>query len=120
MPINPMNMAQLKRIDDNLMILKDRADEAERVTGQGRSNFINGLSLDPHTSKSLGTPNKKPEKKVISIKVMVEVDGDEVSIVKQEQEIEVDMNDPLKMRELLKKKRFSLLDSRFSAGLLTA
>jgi len=114
MPIDPMNFAQLKRIDDNLMILKDRADSAERVTGQGRSTFINGLATDPHMSKSLGTP-REAEKKIINIRVMVKLDGNEVSVVQQEQEIEIDINDPLKMRELLKKRRFSLLNSRFSA-----
>ena len=117
MAIDPRNQPQIARIDNNLMVIKDKIEEAERISGGTRSAFLESLSLD--TDKRV-LQSTKPQKKTIAIKIMLEVEGDGVSLVRPEKEVQVDPRDPMGVKDMLRQKRFRLLRSHMSGhGLLT-
>ena len=54
MPIDPKNKEQLKRIDDNLQVIRDKIEEAERISGSTRSEFLEKVStVKPKQKKPL-------------------------------------------------------------------
>lgn len=108
MAINPLDPNQLKRIDENLQVIRDKVEEAERISGKTRSEFLERVSSMPTKKKS------------VEMDLEVEIKDKQPKLIAKKKKIKIDPNDPLNVKKMLLRHTFSLLPDRIKGdGLLT-